>query len=228
MFVATSTVCAALLGCLPCYLPPPDTTHYLQITPPAFRSNTTHQHMQTHQSYKCRWTSETFMFMSIYAHCTYDAPHTYIFQNMNRAQMIMKSHNFRHPVYYYLSFCVSESIIYICHSHQHRSQMISPLIESAPWSVSAGQMWGASDCKYSIVNKIINKILRRINREMARYWSRVTWSPGRGQHWPPAQDWSLHFSNCDIGVHPYTGWPVCHDLKQGSVNQVFFGVFKMF
>ena len=70
----------------------------------------------------------------------------------------------------------------ICHSHQHRSQMISPLIESAPWSVSAGQMWGASDCKYSIVNKIINKILRRINREMARYWSRVTWSPGRGPH----------------------------------------------
>ena len=118
-------------------------------------------------------------------------------------QMIMNSYNFRHPVYYYLSFCVSESIIYICHSHQHRSQMISPLIESAPWSVSAGQMWGASDCKYSIVNKIINKILRRINREMARYWSRVTWSPGRGQHWPPAQDWSLDFSNCDIGAHPY-------------------------
>ena len=73
----------------------------------------------------------------------------------------------------------------ICHSHQHRSQMISPMIESAPWSVSAGQMWGASDCKYSIVNKIINKILRRINREMARYWSRVTWSPGRGG--PPDQ-----------------------------------------
>ena len=111
--------------------------------------------------------------------------------------------SWNHIIYYYLSFCVYESIIFICHSHQHRSQMISPLIESAPWSVSAGQMWGASDCKYSIVNKIINKILRRINREMARYWSRVTWSPGRGQHWPPAQDWSLDFSNCDIGVHPY-------------------------
>ena len=25
-----------------------------------------------------------------------------------------------------------------------------------------------------------------------------------------------------------TGWPVCNDLKQGSVNQVFWGVFLMF
>ena len=87
----------------------------------------------------------------------------------------------------------------ICHSHQHRSQMISPLIESAPWSVSAGQMWGASDCKYSIVNKIINKILRRINREMARYWSRVTWSPGRGPH-PTSAGLIARVHNRDIGV----------------------------
>ena len=26
----------------------------------------------------------------------------------------------------------------------------------------------------------------------------------------------------------YTGWPVCHDMKQGAVNEVFWGLFLMF
>ena len=152
------------------------------LLPPTSRHNTlfTNHSSRIPQQYHTPTHANTSViqmqmnFWNIYVHIRHIAHMMHCTPTFSKT-WIEPKWSWNHIIYYYLSFCVYESIIFICHSHQHRSQMISPLIESAPWSVSAGQMWGASDCKYSIVNKIINKILRRINREMARYWSRVTW-----------------------------------------------------